>query len=133
MPRSARKKSPGAVYHVMARSITEFNFFQDEVDKNHFLDILKECKEECECKIFGYCLMTNHYHIIIDPNGFDLSVFMKRLNLTYVKYINKKNSRRGSLLAERFNSKIIDNPEYALTVSAYIHNNNFHHTRLLHY
>jgi len=123
MPRSARVKVPDAVYHVMARSITEKDFFLDEADKEHFLDILQTLKELFNCRIFGYCLMSNHYHIILDTNGFDLSDFMKSLNLRYVIYYNKQHNRRGSLLAERFNSKIITNSEYALTLSAYIHNN----------
>ena len=123
MPRTARKKDRNAIYHVMSRSISEFNFFPEDEDKSYFLEILKDCTEEFNCKVYAFCLMTTHYHIFLDTNGFDISTFMKSLNLRYVKYINKKYSRRGSLLAERFNSKIITSSEYALTVSAYIHNN----------
>lgn len=123
MPRAARKKDPTAVYHVMARSITEFDMFPEDDDKNRFLDILKKCKEKYHCKVYGYCLMTNHYHLHVDCNGFDISVFMKSLNQIYVKYINNKYNRKGHLLADRFNSKIIDTDEYNLMVSAYIHNN----------
>jgi putative transposase len=123
MPRVARIKNPEAIYHVMARSITEFDLFPEDDDKNYFLDLLKICKEKCRCSVYAYCLMTNHYHILLDTNGFDISKFMKSLNQRYVKYINKKYHRRGHLLADRFNSKIVTNSEYALTVSAYIHNN----------
>jgi putative transposase len=123
MPRAARIKDPEAIYHVMARSITEFDMFPADEDKNHFLDLLKICKEKYRCRVYAYCLMTNHFHIMLDTNGFDISKFMKSLNQRYVRYINKKYSRRGHLLAERFNSKIVTNSEYALTVSAYIHNN----------
>lgn len=123
MPRAARIKDPTAVYHTMSRSITEFDLFPDNADKERFLDILQELKEKYQCKIYGYCLMTNHYHLHIDTCGFDISMFMKSLNQSYVKHINGKYNRRGHLLAERFNSKIVDTDEYALTVSAYIHNN----------
>lgn len=123
MPRVARKKHSTAVYHVMSRSITEFDMFPEGADKSHFLDILSKCKEKFHCKVYGYCLMTNHYHLHIDSNGFDISNFMKSLNQMYVKYINKKYNRKGHLLAERFNSKIIDSDEYNLMVSSYIHNN----------
>ena len=123
MPRSARKKEQAAIYHVMARSITEFDLFPEDADKSYFLDLLQKYIEKFKCLIYAYCLMSNHYHILIDPNGYDISKFMKCLNLSYVKYVNRKYKRRGSLLAERFNSKIITNTEYALTVSAYIHNN----------
>ena len=123
MPKAARIKNPEAIYHVMARSITEFDMFKEDEDKNYFLDLLKICKEKYQCRVYAYCLMTNHYHILLDTNGFDISKFMKSLNQRYVKYINKKYRRRGHLLADRFNSKIVTNSEYALTVSAYIHNN----------
>jgi putative transposase len=123
MPRAARIKNPEAIYHVMARSITEFDMFPEDEDKDHFLDLLKTCKDKFHCRVYAYCLMTNHFHILLDTNGYDISKFMKSLNQRYVRYINKKYNRRGHLLAERFYSKIITNSEYALTVSAYIHNN----------
>ena len=123
MPRSARIKEATAIYHVMARSISEFDLFPDKNDKEEFLDILQTLKEKLQFRIYGYCLMSNHYHIIVDSNGYDISKLMKSLNQRYVKYINKNYKRRGHLLAERFNSKIINSDEYMLTVSAYIHNN----------
>lgn len=123
MPRAARIKDPEAIYHVMSRSISEFDLFPDNSDKEHFLDLTKKFKEKFHCKIYGYCLMSNHYHLIVDTCGFDISKFMKSLNQTYVKYINKKYNRRGHLLTERFNSKIINSTAYMLTLSAYIHNN----------
>jgi putative transposase len=119
MPRAARKKHPTAIYHTMSRSITEFDLFPDNSDKECFLNILQECKEKYHCKIYGYCLMNNHYHLYIDPCGFDISKFMKRLNQRYVNKIKSKYNRRGHLLAERFKSKIVDTDQYALTVSAY--------------
>ena len=123
MPRSARIKETTAIYHVMARSISEFDLFPDKSDKEAFLDILQTLKEKLQFKVYGFCLMSNHYHMIIDSNGYDISKLMKSLNQRYVKYINRNYKRRGHLLAERFNSKIIDSDEYMLTVSAYIHNN----------
>ena len=123
MPRAARKKDPMAIYHTMSRSINEFNMFPDNSDREYFLDILQELKEKYCCKIYGYCLMTRHYHLIVDTNGYDISKFMKSLNQKYVIYINKKYNRRGHLLSERFNSKIINTAEYMLIASSYIHNN----------
>lgn len=123
LARAARKKEPAAIFHVMSRSISEFDLFPEDSDKEFFLDLLKSLKEKYFCKIYCYCLMSNHYHIVINPCGFDISKFMKSLNQRYVRYINNKYERRGHLLAERFNSKIIKDDEYMLTVSAYIHNN----------
>ena len=123
MSRAGRIKEPSAIYHVMSRSITEFDLFKDDSDKERFLDILNKYKEKLHSKVYGFCLMTNHYHIILDTCGYDISEFMKRLNLSYVNYIKYKYKRRGHLMADRFSSKIIDSDEYLLTVSAYVHNN----------
>jgi putative transposase len=107
----------------MSHSITEFDLFPDNSDKEYFLDLLQKYKEMHNCKVYGYCLMTNHYHVIIDTCGFDISKFMKGLNQSYVKFINKKYKRKGHLLTERFHSKIIDSDDYMITVSAYVHCN----------
>jgi putative transposase len=123
MPRAARIKDSTAIYHIMSHSITEFDLFPDNADKEYFLDLLQKYNAKFSCKTYGFCLLTNHYHIIIDTCGFDISKYMKSLNQTYVKYINKIYKRKGHLLTERFKSKIIDSDDYMLTVSAYVHNN----------
>ena len=123
MPRTARIKHPEAIFHIMAHSITEFDLFPSDEDKDCFLDLLQKFKEKHQGIVYGYCLMTNHYHILIDFNGYDISKFMKSLNQSYVRYINKKYKRKGHLLTERFHSKIIESDKYLMTVSAYIHNN----------
>ena len=117
MPRTARKKDPTAIYHIMAHSISEFDLYPDNSDKEYFLDTLQKYKEKHDCKIYSYCLMSNHYHILIDTNGYDISKFMKSLNQAYVRYINKKYDRKGHLLTERFHSKIIESDDYLLTVN----------------
>jgi putative transposase len=123
MPRAPRKKDPTAIYHVMSHSITEFDLFTDNADKEYFLNLLQKYNAKHNCKIYGYCLMTNHYHIILDTCGFDISKYMKSLNQSYARHINNTYKRKGSLLAERFKSKIIDSDKYLMTVSAYVHNN----------
>jgi putative transposase len=123
MPRCARIKGPLAIYHVTSRSITEFDLFPDNTDKEKFLDLLKNNAEKNHCKVYGYCLMTNHYHIILDTCGYDISAFMRVLNQRYARHINDTYNRKGHLFGDRFNSKIIDTEKYLLTVSAYVHNN----------
>ena len=123
MPRYARVKEPTAIYHIMSHSITEFDLFPDNSDKEKFLDLLQECLDKFHCKVYGYCLMTNHYHLILDTCGYDISDFMKVLNQRYALYIKRIYKRKGHLLADRFTSKIIDTDQYLMTLSAYIHNN----------
>jgi REP element-mobilizing transposase RayT len=123
MARKARTKNPEGIYHVSSRSINEINMFNDNDDMDYFLSILKMIVCKYEIKIYAYCLMSNHYHILIDTCNYDISKLMKILNLRYVKYINRKYNRRGPLLDGRFYSSAINDMNYLIYVSAYIHNN----------
>ena len=123
MPRTARQKSADAMFHVMSRSISEVDLFRDNEDKNKYLSILKHYKGTFEFKIYAYCLMDNHSHLIIDVNGADISKIFHGVNLKYAIYFNKKYRRHGHLFQDRFKSKIIDSNSYLVKASAYIHNN----------
>ena len=123
MPRAARKKSDECMYHVMSRSISEIDLFRCSTDKEYYIKLLKRYIEKYKCKIYAYCLMDNHVHIYINPQGYDISSFMQALNTAYVNYYNRRYHRHGHLFQGRFASKIVDNDTYSLTLSAYIHNN----------
>jgi putative transposase len=123
MPRIARIKAPEYIYHVMCRSISELLLFRDADDKNYYLDLLKKNKERYCCKVYAYCLLDNHIHLHLDPQGFDLSKFMHSVNVAYVIYYNRKYKRHGHILQGRFESRVISSDSYNLAVSAYIHNN----------
>jgi Transposase and inactivated derivatives len=123
MPRKSRVKSPDAMYHVMSRSISERDMFQCDGDKDYYLHLLKRYNEQNNCSIYAYCLMDNHVHLFINPNGFDISKFMLCLNSAYVSYFNSRYRRHGVLFQGRFASRIVGDTTYALTLMAYIHNN----------
>ena len=123
MPRTARKKTFTAIFHVMARSISEVDLYKDNDDKKRYLSLIKKYQQLYEFKVYSYCLMDNHVHLIIDANGSDISRVMHGINFSYVQYFNKKYNRHGHLFQDRFKSKIITNERYLITVSAYIHNN----------
>lgn len=123
MPRIARVKAPDYIYHIMCRSISEIDLFQDDEDKQYYLELLKKYKEECHCRILAYCVMSNHVHIHIDPQGFDISRFMLYVNASYVARYNRKYRRKGHLFQGRYESRVVSSEKYNLAVSAYIHNN----------
>ncbi len=123
MPRTARKKFNEAFYHIMSRSISEINLFQSDEDKSYYLTLLKKYTLMHQCSIYAYCLMDNHVHLFINPQGFDISKFMHCLNNAYVSYFNRRYQRRGHLFQGRFASTIVTNDAYGLTLAAYIHNN----------
>lgn len=123
MPRQARIKSNTAIYHIMARSISEIDLFKDDEDKKKYLYIVKDYQKIYNFKVYAYCLMDNHLHIIIDSNGADISKIMHSINFKYASYFNRKHNRHGHLFQDRFKSKIVFNERYLFTLTAYIHNN----------
>lgn len=123
MPRTARKKHPGALLHIMVRSISEVSLFRDTNDRDKFLEIIKKYQDLYMFNIYAYCLMTTHAHLIVDCCGSDISKIMKSINQSYVLYYNKRYGRHGHLFQDRFKSKIVDNDRYLIALSAYIHNN----------
>ncbi|MBU3092623.1 transposase [Clostridium sp. CM028] len=123
MPRKAREKTDDSIFHIMCKSISEINLFKDDEDKNKYLSLVKKYKYLYNFKIYGYCLMDNHSHLMIDANGTDISKAMHGINFSYAMYFNKKYKREGHLFKDRFKSKIVNNERYLKTLSLYIHNN----------
>jgi len=123
MPRTFRLKSDKSIYHVMCKSITEVALFKDAEDKKKYLSLVKKYKTLYNFKLYGYCLMDNHLHLIIDANGSDISKVMHGINFSYAMYFNKKHERGGHLFRDRFKSIIVANDRYLKTLSLYIHNN----------
>ena len=123
MPRVARLKDENSIYHIMIRSISEIILFKEESDKLKYLSLIKKYQIKYQFKVYAYCLMDNHGHLLIDINGGDISKVMHSINFCYAMYFNRKYNRHGHVFQDRFKSKIVKDDKYLLTVSAYIHNN----------
>lgn len=123
MPRQARKKSESGIYHVMLRGINQQQIFEDEEDYEKFLQILRECKAVSGFKLFAYCLMGNHIHLLIKPEQEPLEQVFKRIGGRYVYWYNVKYQRVGHLFQDRFKSEPVEDDSYFLTVIRYIHQN----------
>lgn len=123
MPRTARIKNNNCIFHIMVRSISEISLYREDEDKDKYLSLIKKYKNIFGFKLYGYCLMDNHGHLIIDVNGADISKIMHCINQCYAQYFNKKYKRRGHVFQDRFRSKIVKDNRYLITLSAYIHNN----------
>lgn len=87
------------------------------------METLKKLSLECGVTILGYCLMTNHVHLLIRESDKDVSVFMKRLGVSYAYWYNWKYERTGHVFQDRFKSEEVENDAYLLTVIRYIHQN----------
>ena len=123
MPRQARKKSENGIYHVMLRGINQQQIFEDSEDYEKFLDILKDCKAISEFKLFAYCLMGNHIHLLIKEDSETLEQIFKRICGRFVYWYNIKYRRVGHLFQDRFKSEPVDSEKYFFTVLRYIHQN----------
>lgn len=123
MPRGARKQSSTGIYHVIMRGVNKQMIFEEDEDKERFLQILYKYKKISQYQMFSYCLMDNHVHLLIKEMEEALSVFMKRISTSYVRWFNSKYERVGHLFQERFQSEVVENPLYFLKVLRYIHQN----------
>ena len=107
----------------MLRGINQQQIFEDEEDCEKFIQILRECKAVSGFKLFAYCLMGNHIHLLIKPEQEPLEQVFKRIGGRYVYWYNIKYQRVGHLFQDRFKSEPVEDDSYFLTVIRYIHQN----------
>ena len=123
MARPLRIEYPGAHYHVINRGNAGGDIFISERDKEKFFEYLEKAVERYGIIIHAYCLMTSHYHLLIETPLPNLSQAVKWINVSYATYFNRKRNRRGHLFQGRFKSIIVDADEYLKPLSRYIHLN----------
>lgn len=126
MPRKARKKSSMNIYHVILRGINQQIIFEDQHDYVQFISIMKHYKELCGFKLYAYCLMDNHIHLLIEDVDVPLDEIMQKIEVKFVRWYNRKYDRIGNLFQERYKSEPVNNTRYFQTVFRYIHQNPLH-------
>jgi len=123
VPRAARIKSESGIYHIIMRGINRQILFEDEEDCTKFIQVLQRYKEICEYKLYAYCLMGNHLHLLLREGKEPLETIMRRICGSYVFWYNKKYDRIGYLFQDRFKSEPVDDEIYFLVVLRYIFRN----------
>ncbi len=123
MARIIRKKSASGIYHIVFRGINKQVIFNDEQDYRKIKEILGKAKEISKFELYGYCLMSNHVHLLLKAEEEDIGQIMKRIEVRYVQYYNWKYSRGGHLFQDRYKSEPVETDEYLTTVLRYIHQN----------
>lgn len=123
MARQQRKQSSTDIYHVMIHGINDEYVFNDEVDKRVFLNQLVKRQEDIPFELYGYCMMDNHAHLILEIEFELLSKLVQSINVSYAIYYNEKHKKSGHVFHDRFRSEPIQSDEYLLTCLRYIHNN----------
>jgi putative transposase len=125
MPRQLRHEYPGAIYHVMNRGDQRENIVRDDVDRERFLATLGQACQKAEWQVHAYCLMRNHFHLVIETPQPNLVAGMKWLMGVYTKRFNIRHKLCGHLFAGRYKALIVDGSGngYLRTVCDYVHLN----------
>ncbi|MCK4765234.1 MAG: transposase [Candidatus Aminicenantes bacterium] len=118
--RRARITYPGAFHHGMNRGINGLDIFHGNQYKSLFLDTLAETSKKLKVKILAYCVMDNHYHLILENSSGKMSEFMKRLNGLYAMYYRKIEGGTGYVFQGRFKSTLIDRDSYLVQSILYL-------------
>ena len=132
MPRQPRVSSGTEIYHVMMRGINHQNIFENTEDYYQFINILDRMRTQYDdegnpcgtnCTYYAYCLMSNHFHLLIRERDEKVGDTIKRIAGAYVYYYNHKYLRDGHLFKERFKSEPVNDMAYFTTLLRYIHQN----------
>ena len=123
MARPLRIEYPGAYYHVMNRGLSRRDIFLEDKGRESFLDLLFDISRLWKVEIFAYCLMGNHYHLLLQTPKGGLSRAMRHLDGIYTQQFNRGHRRDGPLFRGRYRAILIDAEQYFLSVVRYIHQN----------
>ena len=123
MARPLRVEFAGAVYHVMARGNECRDIVRDDKDRQRFLDTLAEAVERFGLRLHAFCLMGNHYHLVLGTPHANLSRALGWLQTTYTVRFNARHRRRGHLFQGRFKAELVEADEYGQWLVEYVHLN----------
>jgi putative transposase len=120
MARPLRIEFPGAIYHIASRGNARLPIFEDDEDRTLLLDTLQEATKRFHWFCHAYCLMNNHYHLLIETPDGNLSHGMRHLNGVYTQRFNRRHNRAGHIFQGRFKSILVERDSYLLEVCRYI-------------
>jgi len=124
MPRIPRGDSADGIYHIINRGNMRMQVFNDAEDYEYFLELLYKSAEKEKVAIHAYCLMPNHFHLLLSPEGEgSLSRMMQWLMTSHVRYYHRKNKTSGHVWQGRYKSFIVQKDSYYIEVMRYIEAN----------
>lgn len=123
MPRKRRYFRQNCFHHVMFRGVNGENIFLDDKDKAKFCLLLQEGCEKHGLTIHGFCLMTNHIHLILLPKSESFQAGIHAFAFRYAQYFNRRHKRRGCLFQGRYKSIVVEDGEYLKRLIRYVHLN----------
>lgn len=123
MPRPLRIHYPNAWYHVMNRGAGRRKIFKSNYHRLIFLELLEECTKMFNLKVYAYCLMDNHYHLLVSTPDANISRVMRHINGVYTQKFNLSLKTDGPLFRGRYKAQLVEDDCYQLIVTRYIHLN----------
>lgn len=123
MPRRARRESATGFYHIVSRGLDKENIFSEKREKTRFLNLLQENLKEHDVEIYAYCVMSNHFHLLVKAEKETMPIFMAKVLGRYAKYYNYKHKRTGYVFENRYKTQCIEDGGYFWSCLRYIHMN----------
>ena len=120
MPRKPRVLFPGALYHVCSRGDRQEPIFSTDNDRLMFLDLLGQAAQEYDLLFLAYCLMGNHYHLVMQTRQANLSDTMRYINGVYTQRYNNRNATCGHVFQGRFHANLIALDAYMIEACRYV-------------
>ena len=120
MARPIRIEYAGALYHVTSRGNRQEAIYEDDIDRQTFLSVLRQVCSTHNWICHAYCLMTNHYHLLIETPDSNLSKGMRQLNGVYTQAFNRLHNRVGHVYQGRYKAILVEKEPYLLELSRYI-------------
>src|SRR5713226_6360530 len=117
MARPLRIEYPGAVYHLTSRGNARKKIFLNDSDRDEFLATLGWVVERFGWRCHAYCLMDNHFHLLIETPQPNLSLGMRQLNGVYTQRFNRRHKRVGHLFQGRFKAILVERDSYLLALA----------------
>ncbi|HLD21042.1 MAG TPA: transposase [Patescibacteria group bacterium] len=120
MARPLRVTYPGALYHIIVRGNAKQDIFLDDKDRRKFLSWLANAVKTHNLVVYAYCLMSNHFHLLVETPDANISGAMRDLNGNYSQWFNFRHGRVGHLVQDRFKAFVVEKESYLLAVARYI-------------
>ncbi len=120
MARPLRLEFAGALYHVTSRGDRREDIYLDDADRRNYLSVLSEVCDRFNWVVHAYCLMSNHYHLLIETPDSNLAMGMRQLNGVYTQRFNRRHARVGHVFQGRYKAIIVQKDSYLLELARYI-------------
>ena len=120
MPRPLREQVEGGVYHLVSRGVRKLPIFHDDRDRERFLWLLEATADRYSWQIHAYCLMTNHFHLLVTTDEANVSAGMQYLNGRYCQWFNWRHDYEGHVVERRFYSVLLETDSHLLAAARYI-------------